>query len=66
MEPYVTADTLKEKVQYWLREIDPFNHHLRHLGGPSPAFAVFLSSISHTSHVTSHGTGPIDLTSEVS
>lgn len=27
MEPYVTPDTLKEKVQYWLREIEPFNQH---------------------------------------
>lgn len=27
MEPYVTADTLKDKTNYWLRKIEPFNQH---------------------------------------
>jgi nicotinamidase-related amidase len=31
MEPYITADTLAEKTDQWLRQIAPFNTHEMHL-----------------------------------
>ena len=31
MLPYVTADSLKEKTQIWLKQIGPFNRHDLHL-----------------------------------
>jgi len=54
MEPYVTADSLEEKAQYWLRKIEPFNQHQMQLNKEKSALLVidmqnfFLNSSSPT------------------
>jgi len=40
MQPYVTADTLKEKTQYWLKKIDLFNRHRMGLNKDKSALLV--------------------------
>lgn len=40
MQPYVTADTLKEKTQYWLKKIDLFNRHHMELKKDKSALLV--------------------------
>jgi len=54
MQPYVTADSLKEKMQTWLKQIAPFNTHEMHLDIGASALMVidmqefFLNPISPT------------------
>jgi nicotinamidase-related amidase len=40
MEPYVTADSLKEKTQNWLKKIEPFNQHKMHVNKDKSALIV--------------------------
>jgi len=40
MQPYVTADSLKEKTQTWLKQIAPFNTHEMHLDITASALIV--------------------------
>jgi nicotinamidase-related amidase len=40
VEPYVTADSLKEKTQTWLKQIAPFNTHEMHLDITASALIV--------------------------
>ncbi len=40
MEPYVTAKTLDEKTQRWLKEIEPFNRHFMKLEAGRAALLV--------------------------
>ena len=40
MQPYVTADSLKEKTQTWLKQIAPFNTHEMHLDVDDAALIV--------------------------
>jgi nicotinamidase-related amidase len=54
MEPYVTADSLEEKTQYWLSKIKSFNQHQMQLNKEKSALLVidmqnfFLDSASPT------------------
>jgi len=40
MQPYVTADTLKEKTKYWLKKIDLSNRHRMELNKDKSALLV--------------------------